>query len=129
MPYTLGQAAKATGKTKSTICEAIKKGRISAQKDDFGRYQIDPAELHRVYAPKPAAAPTERDQTQETAAENRELKARLEVMEQLLREVMEARDKISEDRDHWRRQATALLPSPAPQAPPPRPWWLWFCPW
>ena len=50
MAYTLGQAAKATGKTKSTIQVAIKSGRLSASRDDVGRYQIDPAELHRVYA-------------------------------------------------------------------------------
>ncbi len=49
MFYTLGQAAKATGKTKTTIQVAIKNGRLSASKDDLGRYQIDPAELHRVY--------------------------------------------------------------------------------
>jgi hypothetical protein len=49
MFYTLGQAAKATGKTKTTIQVAIKTGRMSASKDDLGRYQIDPAELHRVY--------------------------------------------------------------------------------
>ncbi len=49
MFYTLGQAAKATGKTKTTIQVAIKNGRMSASKDDLGRYQIDPAELHRVY--------------------------------------------------------------------------------
>lgn len=51
MAYTLGQAAKATGLSKPTLSDAIKKGRISASKDDFGRYQIDPAELHRVYPP------------------------------------------------------------------------------
>ena len=63
MPYTLGQAAKATGKQKSTILEAIRNGRISAAKDDLGRYQIDPAELHRVYPP---IVQTERDETPTT---------------------------------------------------------------
>ena len=41
MRYTLGQAAKATGKSKSTIQASIKKGRISASQNDFGQYQID----------------------------------------------------------------------------------------
>ena len=49
--YTLGQAEQATGKRKSTIVNAIKKGRISAKKNDSGEWQIDPAELHRVYKP------------------------------------------------------------------------------
>lgn len=50
MVYTLGQAAKATGKGKSTILKAIKSGRISGQKNDTGDWEIDPAELHRVYS-------------------------------------------------------------------------------
>src|SRR5215472_12734694 len=49
MSYTLGQAARATGKTKPTIARAIKLGRLSASRADDGSYLIDPAELHRVY--------------------------------------------------------------------------------
>ena len=40
--YTLGQAARATGKGKSTIFKAIKSGKISAEKDDHGRWSIEP---------------------------------------------------------------------------------------
>src|SRR5215469_16749139 len=47
--YTLGEAARASGKSKSTIAKAIKTGRLSALRGDEGSYQIDPAELHRVY--------------------------------------------------------------------------------
>jgi hypothetical protein len=50
MSYTLGQAAKATGMSKSTILRAIKASKISATKDEAsGDWKIDPAELHRVY--------------------------------------------------------------------------------
>jgi hypothetical protein len=49
MAYTLGDAARATGKSKPTIAKAIKVGRLSAARADDGSYQIDPAELHRVY--------------------------------------------------------------------------------
>lgn len=51
MSYTLGEAAKATGKSKTTIFRSIKSGKISATKNNFGKYDIDPAELHRVYTP------------------------------------------------------------------------------
>ncbi|MGF1455348.1 MAG: hypothetical protein ACFB6R_08220 [Alphaproteobacteria bacterium] len=34
-----------------TIQRAIKNGRISATKNDAGAYEIDPAELHRVFPP------------------------------------------------------------------------------
>jgi hypothetical protein len=121
--YTLGGAAKATGMTKSAISKAIAKGRITAKKDELGRFEIDPAELHRIYAPLPSPEKSERERTQEITAENRELKARLEVIGQLLAD-------IKEDRDHWRRQATALLTSSQQQEakPAPRSWWLWWLP-
>jgi len=47
--YTLGQAARATGKAKVTLARAIKNGRISAARGDDGTYRIDPAELQRAY--------------------------------------------------------------------------------
>jgi hypothetical protein len=49
MSYTLGQAARATGKSKPTLARAIKRGHFSAIKAEDGSYTIDPAELHRVY--------------------------------------------------------------------------------
>ena len=51
MTYTLGTAAKATGKSKPTIQRAIKSGKISAKKNENGSYAIDPSELHRVFPP------------------------------------------------------------------------------
>lgn len=53
MTYTIKQAAEATGKTKPTILRAIQRGKISAHKDAHGEWEIDPAELHRVYEPVP----------------------------------------------------------------------------
>lgn len=52
MSYTLGEAAKATGKSKPTIQRAIKSGKISAIKNENGSYTIEPAELHRVFSVK-----------------------------------------------------------------------------
>jgi hypothetical protein len=49
--YSIGQAARATGKSKSVIHTAIKKGTISATKNEDGTYAIDPSELHRVFPP------------------------------------------------------------------------------
>jgi hypothetical protein len=36
MGYTLGQAAKAVGMSKTSILRSIKTGRISAGRDEFG---------------------------------------------------------------------------------------------
>ena len=49
MGYTLGQAAKAVGMSKTSILRSIKSGRISAGRDEFGQWAIEPCELHRVY--------------------------------------------------------------------------------
>jgi hypothetical protein len=51
MPYTLGQASKATALHKTRLSRAIKNGVISATKTQHGGYLIDPAELHRVFPP------------------------------------------------------------------------------
>jgi len=48
---TLGEAEKEVGVTKSTISRAIKDGRLSANRNEHGHFQIDPAELFRVYPP------------------------------------------------------------------------------
>ncbi len=49
MALTLNQAAKTCGRSKSTLLVSIRNGRMSAPKDDRGRYVIDPAELHRAF--------------------------------------------------------------------------------
>lgn len=56
MFYTLGQAAKICGKSKPTLCRAIKTGFMSAVRNADGSYSIDPAELSRAYPAPPEAA-------------------------------------------------------------------------
>lgn len=47
--FSLSAAAKATGKSKSVLSNAIKKGILSASRGPGNSYAIDPSELHRVY--------------------------------------------------------------------------------
>lgn len=46
---SLSQAAKMTGRSKSTIGRALKAGRLSGIQNDDGTFSIDPAELFRVF--------------------------------------------------------------------------------
>jgi excisionase family DNA binding protein len=46
---TLGQAARATGLSNTTLVRAIKAGRLSATRTETGSYSIDAAELARVF--------------------------------------------------------------------------------
>lgn len=119
MVYTLGEAAKATSKSKSTISKAIKSGRISAHKDETGMFHIDPSELHRVY---PSTVSSERNETPvNTPAKSdidgtiRELQARLEAAHERLSDKEEVISDLREDRDRWRQQASALLADQRPK--------------
>jgi hypothetical protein len=49
--YTIATAAAAVGRNKTAILRSINSGKISAAKNENGEWQIDPAELHRVYPP------------------------------------------------------------------------------
>ena len=119
MVYTLGEAAKATSKSKATISKAIKSGRISAQKDETGTFHIDPSELHRVYPP---TVHSERKETPTNTPERtnidgtiRELQARLEAAHERLSDKDSVISDLREDRDKWRQQATALLADHRPK--------------
>lgn len=100
MPYTLGQAANAIKISKSTLSTAIKKGKLSATKNENGDYQIDPAELERAVSSgvlrtaKPLN--TSPPETPDFKAENMALKAKLEVMQELLDQVKGERDNLRE---------------------------------
>ena len=114
MSYTLGTASKATGKDRATISRAIKKGRISASKNDKGQWIIDPAELHRVY---PALQQDNSARNSGNATgHNNELMLEITTLKNQLdaaneREKLKDQmlEEVREDRDKWRQQATALL--------------------
>lgn len=122
MSYTLGDAAKAVGKSKTTLHRAIKSGRISATKLDDGSYAIDPSELHRVFPTITAGTPDEvfhRNDAERQGNTLETLRIQLELQEKerereraLLQETIAD---LREDRDKWRQQATALLEDHRPK--------------
>lgn len=128
--YTLGEAARATGKSKPTIARAIQSGRLSAARGDDGAYAIDPAELSRIYpvtgngvghAQRSEPGPNDGQASEhllrlvtEQADTIRDLRARLDAERARF-------DTESEERRKVQVQLTALL------SPPPRRSWRW--PW
>jgi hypothetical protein len=144
MPYSLKQAATATGKSKPTILRAIQSGKISAEKDEQGEWQIDPAELHRVYEPvierigsdetiwndtQQADSPVETALLRAEVQQMRERFASLEIDRE--RDRREASDTISDlrrrldqseqERRDKDRQLTALLTDQRPETEAPGP--------
>lgn len=122
MSYTLGMAAKATGKSKTTIQRAIAKGTISAHKKKNGRYSIDPSELHRVFPMVSAdtvAQPSQVDTSR--PPDETPLQVKVEALEAMLEREREALTEMRSDRDAWKQQATALLGAPEKK----KRWWPW----
>lgn len=114
---SLGQAAKEASVSKATISKALKSGRLSFVGKSTAGYEIDPAELFRVFPRKPLAIVTsERLETPvETAKSDSD---RVEL--QLLRERVE---ELQRDRDAWREQAQRLALT-GPEQQPKKGWSL-----
>jgi uncharacterized coiled-coil protein SlyX len=137
---TLKEASDAVRLTKPALLKAIQKGRLSATRSDNGEWQIDPAELFRVYAP----AKTETGNLPETGLQKEidALQRELHLKEDWINELKAQIADLRTDRDHWREQARIVLlthqtktepqapPAPAPEEPAPPPgapsrrrWW------
>lgn len=117
---SLSQAAKLSGKSKSTINRAIKTGKISATRHNDGSYSIDPAELSRAFSVEPLEG------SKRSASEPVEtrLLERVEALEAMLSREREISADLKEDRDRWRQQATALLTDQRSPTTTSK-WWLW----
>ena len=143
----MGQASRLANTSKTTLTRAIKAGRLSATRRDDGGYEIDPAELARVFTVTPETPVTrdgdrdvvhrethERDHAATPAtvtfdaetvmrlaaaeAEVAGLRALLAEVRERIDETRADRDQLRADRDGWRERAEQLL-----SAPPSRPWW------
>src|SRR5262249_30867815 len=111
MTYTLGEAAKATGNSKTTIHRAIKSGRVSAMRKDDGSYEIDPAELHRVFPLKSSGNGFTNDNVEQavTRAEIEGLRREVDLLRERTADKDKVIDDLSQDRDHARDERDRLL--------------------
>jgi len=104
--FTLGQAAKETGKSKSTISNAIKTGRLSCMEKTKEGYKIDPSELFRVFS-RTSDKRTHLDDAQplsehhNTPIERAVLQAKLDAMEQALVKEQSERER---EREAYQKQ-------------------------
>jgi hypothetical protein len=118
MPYSLAEAAQATGLNRSTILRAIKSGRISGQRDASGAWSVEPVELHRVFPPASAEPNAVPQHAQPIAPD-----AATDAL------VADLRDQLAEmraQRDAWQGVAERLaLGAPKPE-PTPLTWWRWL---
>jgi hypothetical protein len=121
MAYSLVTAAAAIGVNRTTVLRAIKGGKISAQRDAQGAWQIEPCELHRVFPPLPVAEPA---QSSGQAGEIALLRTLVEELRTTVTDLRRREEDLKLDRDHWREALSAaqrLLPKAEPEAAPPVP--------
>ena len=125
MQLSLSAAAKKVDRSKSTLSRAIKDGRLSANRCEDGSYQIDPAELYRVFpatAPQPATSNTTQPGSELTGT----LRMQLETVERERnreREQMQATiDDLRARLDRAESRIAGLLPAPPVSQ---RRWRLW----
>lgn len=133
--HSLAEAAKAVGKSKSTILRAVRSGKLSASKDAHGQYRIAPAELHRVYPPASDGAVREAVNepirtTHEAADEAANLRVELAATKQLaddrqrtIEDLRQRLDTEAAERREKDRQLTALLTDQRAAPEPPRGFW------
>ena len=120
MPYTLGQAAIECGRTKPTLLGAIKKGRLAANRNERGEWQIDPAELLRVY-PKKGKSTVRRTQnlTADETDKIKLLEEKIKLLEQVVSGLQEDKKAARADILQWQGLA-AHLSAQLKQLPAPR---------
>lgn len=109
---SLGQAAREVGVAKSTITNAIKKGKLSATKNSDGSYDIQPVELFRAYPS--GARKGVRTQGNETAqlddvkrGETLMLQAQLEAKSRECDLLETQLEDTRSERNKWQEQATS----------------------
>lgn len=105
---SLKEAAEQTGKTKPAILKAIHKGRISAHKNENGEWEIDPAELFRVYR-KPVQHKPDTGNPEETGLHKEidGLQEKIRKLHQENQELKADKEQLRSDMEEWREQAKA----------------------
>ena len=139
---SLGEASRLTGRGKTTLARAIRRGVLSATRNETGGYLIDPAELSRAYPfPAPGQATPETDAAPGVVAHHateittlaervRGLEAMTEKLREWLADALDQRDRWQEQAHTAQRLLAAPPATPAipePKSPPaPMSWWRWL---
>lgn len=127
--HTISEAARLTGKARSTLHRHIKSGRLSKGEDDDGMPVIDTSELQRVYGPlqlqhSSGTVAITQYETPQTDSQNSSLQAEVEALRQekverlefALEEARQAVEDARNERDDWKAQAQRLLSDQRPVA-------------
>lgn len=124
MSISAKEAGLQVGLTRQAIIKAIKRGKLSASKDNNGEWLIDPSELFRVYKPVPTTengqvASGIQQSTQNVAPEISGLQEQISLLKNERDDLRRRLDSETEER----RRLTLLLSDNRTQKPAQRSFW------
>lgn len=103
---SLNKAAKEAGVAKTTLLSALNSGRISAEKNDKGHWQIDPSELFRVFPRTGSLEPAEPNATPIKNHQRPTKDSALEIEVKMLREQI---SRMDAERNREREQLSSQI--------------------
>ena len=121
MTLSAKQAAEHVGMTKQAIINAIKDGRISANKNNKGQWEIATSELFRVFEPIKQLDTLDTKHTLQTRREftpeidtslhlkNKELELELDAARKEVKQLQARNEELQAEKNDWREQAKMLL--------------------
>ena len=110
---SLNKAAKEAGVAKSTLLDSLNTGRMSAEKNEKGHWEIDPSELFRVFPKTSSNNPKKPIQTPLENHQKTIQNSALEIEVKMLREQIERMDA---ERERERFQLTDQIEALKEQA-------------
>jgi uncharacterized protein YjbJ (UPF0337 family) len=123
--FTIGQAAKETGRAKSTIKKAIDTGEMSVVEKTSRGFKIDASELFRVFTKRSENDDFEQIETTDKTTENSVLQAKLDASQERYgdaeKTIEDLRDRLSNS-DSERTRLTTLLTGQRKSPSEPRKW-------
>jgi len=136
---TLGQAAEMCGWSKGALSKAIKSGKMSVHEKTKAGFQLDPAEVLRVFPKKTETSSNEQSETPKKHSGNSAVSAEVNALRQQIATVelertrereqltdrIESLQQMLSDEKSERRQLTALLTDQREKAaePPRKGFW------
>jgi excisionase family DNA binding protein len=128
MKLTLSEAARQAGMSKSTLSRLVKKGRITAEKQENGEFRIDPSELDRLAELRSSVRSVQRAKTGTDAVLQREI----DLLHEMLLDKERTIQDLRTERDDWKKQAQQaqqaqmlVLAAGEKKEEPRKRWWPW----
>ena len=125
---SIREAVKIYQVSRPTLTKALKTGKVSGVQDGKGQWQIDPAELARVYQPRTESAKTVgQDEPDNFTNKNTHLPGEVNTLKAQLAEAEQraaVAEALAEERGKHIEDLRRMLPAPQEAQ---RPGWRW--PW